>query len=274
MADDGKAVAVWQEGTFEKASWVQEGDTVQLTDLLMNGHLMMSRFDGNETWSAPVPLAEVNEGFCLKDYNVAYDGTSAFIVARRGVYGAQDENVGITVDGNNAVTTQTLLYTEEPVRLRRVGDYNLLSWMTLVDSITSTSYVHIKSFGMDGKEKPGINSSLMLSGTNIDEFAIVPDLEAKSLNNVALLWREQVLENDTARMRLSASRLVPNKDGSFHLGTPITAVQTEAGGTIYTFDGYMTKEKIDVCFIGADKESLLQLNRKTTNYSNTFRISV
>ena len=274
LADDGKAVAVWQEGTFEKASWVQEGDTVQLTDLLMNGHLMMSRFDGNETWSAPVPLAEVNEGFCLKDYNVAYDGTSAFIVARRGVYGAQDENVGITVDGNNAVTTQTLDYTEEPVRLRRVGDVNLLSWMTMVDSITSTSYVHIKSFGMDGKEKPGINSSLMLSGTNIDEFAIVPDLEAKSLNNVALLWREQVLENDTARMRLSASRLVPNKDGSFHLGMPITAVQTEAGGTIYTFDGYMTKEKIDVCFIGADKEGLLQLNRKAAYFGNAFGYSV
>jgi hypothetical protein len=127
---------------------------------------------------------------------------------------------------------------------------------------------------MDGKEKPGINSSLMLSGSNIDEFAIVPDLQAKSLNNVALLWREQVLENDTARMRLSASRLVPNKDGSFHLGMPITAVQTEAGGTIYTFDGYMTKEKIDVCFVGADKEGLLQLNRKAAYFGNAFGYSV
>ena len=274
VADDGKAVAVWQEGTFEKASWVQEGDTVQLSDLLMNGHLMMSRFDGNETWSSPVQLAEVNEGFCLKDYNVAYDGTSAFIVARRGVSGAPDENVGITVDGNNNVATQTLDYTEEPVRLSRVGDYNLMAWMTLADSITSTSCVRIRSYGMDGKEKKGINSSLMLSGTNIDEFAIVPDLEAKSLNNVALLWREQVLENDTARMRISASRLVPNTDGSFHLGTPITAVQTEAGGTIYSFDGYMTKEKIDVCFVGADKDGLLQLNRKAAYFGNAFGYTV
>ena len=274
VADDGKAVAVWQEGTFEKASWVQEGDTVQLSDLLMNGHLMMSRFDGNETWSTPVQLAEVNEGFCLKDYRVAYDGTSAFIVARRGVSGAPDENVGITVDGNNNVATQTLDYTEEPVRLSRVGDYNLMAWMTLTDSASHTSTVRIRSYGMDGKEKKGINSSLILSGTNIDEFAIVPDLEAKSLNNVALLWREQVLENDTARMRISASRLVPNTDGSFHLGTPITAVQTEAGGTIYSFDGYMTKEKIDVCFVGADKDGLLQLNRKAAYFGNAFGYTV
>ena len=274
VADDGKAVAVWQEGTFEKASWVQEGDTVQLTDLLMNGHLMMSRFDGNETWSEPVKLVEVNEGFCLKDYCVAYDGTSAFIVARRGVSGAPDENVGITVDGNNTVATQTLAYTEETVRLSRVGDYNLMAWMTLTDSASHTSCVHIRSYGMDGKEKKGINSSLTLSGTNVDEFALVPDLEAKSLGNVALLWREQVLENDTARMRICASRLVPNKDGSYRLGTPLTAVQTEAGGTIYSFDGYMTKEKIDVCFVGADKAGLTQLNRKAAYFGNAFGYTI
>ena len=274
MADDGKAVAIWQEGNIEKGSWVQEGDTVQLADLLMNGHLMMSRFDGNETWSEPVKLAEVNEGFCLKDYRVAYDGTSAFIIARRSISSTQNENVCIMVDGNNTVTTQTFDYTNGPVRLHRVGDYNLASWMTVADSITKTVCVRIKSFGMDGKEKKGINSSLILSGINIDEFAIVPDMDAKSLNNVALLWREQVLENDTVRMRIRASRLVPNQDGSFRLGTPITAVQTEANGIIYKFDGYMTKEKIDVCFVGADKEGRTQLNRKAAYFGNAFDYSI
>ena len=274
MADDGKAVAIWQEGTIEKGSWVTPQDTVQLADLLMNGHLMMSRFDGNETWSEPVKLAEVNENFCLKDYRVAYDGTSAFIIARRSISSTQNENVCIMVDGNNTVTTQTFDYTTGPVRLHRVGDYNLASWMTVADSITKTVCVRIKSFGMDGKEKKGINSSLLLTGTNIDEFAIVPDMDAKSLSNVALLWREQVLANDTLRMRIRASRLVPNQDGSFHLGTPITAVQTEAGGIIYNFDGYMTKEKIDVCFVGADKTGLTQLNRKAAYFGNAFDYSI
>ena len=274
MADDGKAVAVWQEGTIEKGSWVTDKDTVQLADLLMNGHLMMSHFDGNETWSEPVQLAEVNENFCLKDYCVAYDGTSAFIVARRSISSTQYENVSIMVDGNNTVTTQTFDYTNGPVRLHRVGDCNLVSWMAVADSITKTVCVSIKSFGMDGKEKKGINSSLMLSGTSIDEFAIVPDMEAKSLNNVALLWREQVLENDSLHMRIRASRLVPNQDGSFHLGTPITAVQTEAGGIIYNFDGYMTKEKIDVCFVGADKDGITQLNRKAVYFGNAFGYTV
>lgn len=274
MADDGKAVAVWQEGTIEKGSWVTDKDTVQLSDLMMNGHLMMSRFDGNETWSEPVQLAEVNENFCLKDYRVAYDGTSAFIVAHRSISNTQYENVSIMVDGNNTVTTQTFDYTNGPVRLHRVGDCNLVSWMSVADSITKTVCVSIKSFGMDGKEKKGINSSLMLSGTSIDEFAIVPDMEAKSLNNVALLWREQVLENDTVRMCIRASRLVPNQDGSFHLGTPITAVQTESGSTIYNFDGYMTKEKIDVCFVGADKEGITQLNRKAVYFGNAFGYTI
>ena len=274
MADDGKAVAIWQEGTFEKASWVQEGDTVQLTDLLMNGHLMMSRFDGNETWSEPIQLAEVNEAFCLKDYRVAYDGTSAFIVARRGISGSPDENIGIMVDGNNAVTMQTLDYTDEPVRLRRVGDYNLMAWMSVADSISGTTCVRVKSYGMDGKAKKGINSSLILNEISADEFTIVPDMQAKSLSNVALLWREQAFENDTTRMRLRASRLVPNQDGSFHLGAPITAVQLDGNATIYSFDGYMTKEKIDVCYIGADNDGTVLLNRKAAYFGNAFGYTV
>lgn len=146
--------------------------------------------------------------------------------------------------------------------------------MTIADSTKNEMCVRIKSFGMDGKEKKGINSSLIMSGSNIDEFVIVPDMEAKSLNNVALLWREQVLENDTVRMCIRASRLVPNQDGSFHLGTPVTAVQMESGGTIYNFDGYMTKEKIDVCFVGADKEGITQLNRKAVYFGNAFAYTV
>ena len=176
---------------------------MQLSDLMMNGHLMMSRFDGNETWSEPVKLVELNEDFCLKDYRVAYDGTSAFIVARRSISSVQYENVGIMVDGNNTVTKQTM--------------------DDIVGAVGNEMCVRIKSFGIDGKEKKGINSSLIMSGSNINEFVIVPDMEAKSLNNVALLWREQVLENDTVRMCIRASRLVPNQDGSFHLGTPVTA---------------------------------------------------
>ena len=274
MADDGKAVVVWQEGTIEKGSWVTDKDTVQLSDLMMNGHLMMSRFDGNETWSEPVKLAELNEDFCLKDYRVAYDGTSAFIVARRSISSVQYENVGIMVDGNNTVTKQTMDDIVGAVDMHRVGDYNLVSWMTIADSTKNEMCVRIKSFGMDGKEKKGINSSLIMSGSNIDEFVIVPDMEAKSLNNVALLWREQVLENDTVRMCIRASRLVPNQDGSFHLGTPVTAVQTEANGIIYNFDGYMTKEKIDVCFVGTDQEGNTQLNRKAVYFGNAFAYTV
>ena len=178
------------------------------------------------------------------------------------------------VDGNNTVTTQTLAYTDEPVRLHRVGDYNLMGWMSVADSLSGTTCIRVKSCGMDGKDKKGINSSLILNEISADEFTIVADMQAKSLSNVALLWREQVIENDTTRMRLRASRLVPDENGSFHLGTPVTAVQMEEGGNIYMFDGYMTKEKIDVCYVGSDKEGNLQLNRKAAYFGNSFGYTV
>ena len=274
MADDGKAVAVWQEGLIEKGSWVTEKDTVKLNDLVMTGNLMMSRFDGNETWSEPVKLMELNETCSMKDYRVSYDGTTAFIVASKGGYGVADENISLTIDASNNVTTHPMEQSDNYMRLCRIGDNNLVAWMAIADTVSGTKCIRVKNYGMDGNAKKGINTSLILSEITADEFSIVPDMQAKSLNNVAVLWRQTTFENDTAKMCLMASRLVPDTDGSFHLGTPITAVKVDPGSTIYNFDGYMTNEKIQVCFVATDKEGNTQLNKKAAYFGNAYGYTV
>ena len=92
LADNGTGVAIWQEGLLGKGSWVTEKDTTDLTDLVMTGNLMMSRYDGNETWTAPVPLMAVGENCILKDYRVTYDGSTAFVIVRKSD-GTKNENI-------------------------------------------------------------------------------------------------------------------------------------------------------------------------------------
>ena len=274
LAADGTGAAIWQEGVLEKGSWLAPEDTVQLEDMVMNGQLMMSRFDGNETWSAPIPLITLDENCALKDYRITYDGSKAFIVARKVTKDDENMNICFTVDGAGNVTMHDVEQTEELMRLRRVGDYNVLAWKTPTDSLTGASSFCVKSYDMDGNPKTGINTSLVLNQGNVEDFRIIPDLEAKSLNNVALLWRETSAVNDSTVMRLMASRLVPNQDGSFGLGTPNTTVRVTGDNVICDFDGYMTKEKMQVCYVAVDEQGYSQINKTASYFGNAFNYTV
>ena len=274
LADNGTGVAIWQEGLFEKGSWVTDKDTVQLTDMVMNGQLMLSRFDGNETWTAPIPLLSLDENMRLKDYRITYDGTTAFIIARKVGREGGAENLCMTVDAGGQVATHDIEQTDELLRLRRVGNQNIVAWTELADTTTTTTAVQVKSYGMDGKAQKGINISLMLNNVQVEDFRVVPDLQAQSLRNVALLWRETKSVNDSAMVRLMTARLVPNEDGSFGIGTPIAAVSLDHGNAIYGFDGYMTDEKMQVCYVAVDSTGYSQLNKTAAYFGNAFGYSI
>ena len=274
LADNGTGVAIWQEGFIDKGSWVTEKDTTQLTDLVMNGQLMLSRYDGNETWTAPVPLMALSQDFVLKDYSVTYDGQTVFVVAQKGRKDADDETLCFTVDAAGKVIMHDIEQSDELMKVRRVAAHNVLAWKTKDETKPNLTCIHVKSYGMDGKEDKGINSSLMLNNVNAEDFKIVPDLDACSLDHVALLWRETKHANDSVMARIMASRLVPKSDGSFGLGSPISAVRVDGSNTIYNFDGYMTDEKIQVCYVAVDSLGYSQLNKTAAYFGNAFGYTV
>ena len=274
LADNGTGVGIWQEGLLEKGSWVTPDDTVQITDLVMHGKLMMSRFDGNETWSEPIPLMTLDENCALKDYHVTYDGSTAFIVARKASKDTDNQNICMTVDASGNVTMHDIEQTDQLMRLRRVGDNNVIAWTAPIDSLQSGTNFRVRSYGMDGNPKDGINTSIILNNVNVDDYRIIPDLEAKSLNNVALMWREVPMASDSTSMRLMAVRLVPNKDGSFGVGTPMTVVRLTDSNSIFGFDGYMTNEKIQACYVAVDSLGNSQLNKTAAYFGNAFGYTV
>lgn len=274
LADNGTGVAIWQEGLFERGSWAAEKDTVQLTDMVMNGQLMLSRFDGNETWTAPIPLLSLDENMRLKDYRVTYDGSTAFIIARKVGRESGAANLCMTVDASGQVAMHDIEQTDELVRLRRVGDHNVVAWTSLADTTTYATNIRIKSYGMDGKAKKGINNALVLNNVLVEDIRLVPDLQAQSLNNVALLWRETKSVNDSTMVRLMSARLVPNSDGTFGVGMPVAVVAVDHSNAIYGFDGYMTDDKIQVCYVAVDSLGYSQLNKTAAYFKNAFSYSV
>lgn len=274
LAEDGTGVAIWQEGLMGKGSWVAPEDTVQLHDLVMNGQLMLARFDGNETWSAPIPLMAVNESCALKDYSVTYDGDKAFIIARKVNTDSSEENICLTVDQTGNVTMHDIEQTNDKMQLRRVGSHNVLAWTTEGDTETVNTCFHVKSYDMDGKADKGINTSQILNNINVEDYYLVPDLQAKSLDNVALLWKETNYMTDSTKVYLRAARLVPNKDGSFGIGTPINAVTLDRSSSLYDFDGYMNNEKIQVCYVAVDSLGNSQLNKTAAYFGNAFGYTI
>ena len=181
MAENGTGVAIWQEGLLGKGSWVTEKDTTDIADLVMTGQLMMSRYDGNETWTAPVPLMAVGENCILKDYRVTYDGSTAFVIVRKSD-GTKSENVCMTVDAGNNITSHDVNQSDVMMNLRRVGNHNLLAWTSQPDSLSNSTFFQMKSYDMSGKPDQGINTSLMLNNTDVEEFRIIPDLTAASVS--------------------------------------------------------------------------------------------
>ena len=274
LADNGTGVAIWQEGLIDKGSWVTEKDTAEVTDLVMNGQLMLSRYDGNETWTAPIPLMSVSQDCILRDYSVTYDGQKIFVVAQKVRRDADNETLCFTVDAAGKVTMHDIEQSDEVMKVRRVAGHNVLAWKTQDETKPNNTCIHVKSYGMDGKEDRGINSSLMLNNVSVEEFSITPDLDACSLEHVALLWRETTHTSDSTHVSIKASRLVPKSDGSFGLGSPITTVRVDGNNTVYNFDGYMTDEKIQVCYVAVDSLGNSQLNKTAAYFGNAFSYTV
>ena len=186
---------------------------------------------------------------------------------------ASDPEIPEEIAAGN-VTMHDIEQTDQLMRMRRIGDLNVLAWATPIDTIGSGTNFRVKSYGMDGKAKDGTNTSIILNNVNVDDFRIVPDLEAQSLNNVALLWREIPMASDSTSMRLMAARLVPNKDGGFGIGTPMTTVRLPKSNNIFGFDGYMTNEKIQVCYVAVDSLGVSQLNKTVSYFGNAFNYTI
>ncbi len=275
MASDGTAVAVWQEGEIKRGSYLAEKDTAQLGDLYMQGNLMLSRFDGNETWTEPVAIQPLTENRALTDYLPTYDGQNVFLIASKATEREATEMVVLTVDAQNKVTLVDSVKTTTLPALKRIGNQNVMAWKELCDSTKGTYSIRMRSYDMMGKATNAIDAAVPVGSKEVQNFRLVSDLSAASLSNVALLWLERTEKNDSVFDVLKASRLVANSDKSFTPGSAMTVVNLHrATAQMGSYDGYMTNEKLQACYVATNADGSTQLNRTVTYFKNAFKYAI
>jgi biotin carboxyl carrier protein len=112
-------------------------------------------------------------------------------------------------------------------------------------------------------------------GNTISRFHIVADQNAKSLRNLGLMWMQSTPSDNTETVNnlLKAARLVPDGNNT-RVGTPLVLAEVSDDNRVYDFDGYMTDEKINGCYLVSDANGGTMINRVTSYFSNAFSYSI
>ncbi len=277
LDDNGHAVAIWQEGYHRANPLLSPEEQNDITSLSLMGNLVLSRYDG-EKWSKPIELLYLNFRRQLSDYQVTVKDGEVLVAGTEITLpdsivkpffihvSPQDE---IVLDENAPMQKNSMF------ELRRVGNQNVLAQLVEVDANTGRSQIALNSYDMTGKPD-GALSTVVSPGTDqISKFHLVVDQDARSLRNMGVMWMQTEHDQSTDSIfnLLKAARLVPNGN-NMNVGIPLILAQIDEGETVFDFDGYMTDEKINGCYLANDTITGSQLKRVSAYFSNAFSYSL
>ena len=89
------------------------------------------------------------------------------------------------------------------------------------------------------------------------------------------MWMQATPSDNTESVNnlLKAARLVPDGNNT-RVGTPLVLAEVSDDNRVYDFDGYMTDEKINGCYLVSDANGGTMINRVTSYFSNAFSYSI
>ena len=275
LDDNGNAAAIWQNGSFSRNPLLPYEEQEDISNLVFNGYLVLSRFNGEE-WSEPLDLLRLNRKLKLADYQLTVKNGEVFIAAIEQLPDDVIKPVFIHVSADDKVTvTDAPMENNNKFELRRVGNHNVLAQIVEMGESENHLSIALNSYDMQGQPDGQLQSSVNAGNNMISNFHLVVDQNAKSLNNLGLMWMQTLNSDDseTVNYVLKAARLVP--DGKNMLvGTPILMAEVPEGNPVYDFDGYMTDEKITGCYLVGDADAGTQINRVTAYFENAFSYSI
>lgn len=274
--DNGHAVAIWQDGYLARNPRLSVSEQNDVCNLLFIGNLVLSRFDGTR-WSDPVGLVYLDRRLQLSEYQVTVKDGEVLIAAMEVLPNQVIQPVFIHVTADNQVTvTNAPMEKNNKFELRRVGDHNVLAQLMEVGSDEDSQVrIALNSFDMSGVHDGQVSTSLNPGYDNVEKFHLVVDQKAQSLRNLGLMWiqAQQETNSDNVYNLIKAARLVPSGQ-NMDIGTPLTMAEISDESRVYDFDGYMTDEKIDGCYLINDESGNAQINRVTSYFSNAFSYSI
>ena len=275
LDDNGHAAAIWQQGYYIRKSGLSPEEQNDIENLQFMGDLMYSRFDGT-SWTEPVSILRLNRKLQLSEYQISYHNGEAFIAATEILPDDVVKPVFIHVAENGNVTiTDAPMQANNIFEVRRVGDHNVVAQLTEAGTEDKQVRIALNSYDMQGQPDGQLNTSVTTGNDGISSFRLVADQNARSLSNLGLMWVQttQDASADSTYNTLFAARLVPN-DQAIIVGSPLTLARINHANQVYSYDGYMTDEKISACYLANDTINGTQLNRVVAYFSNAFSYSI
>ena len=275
LDDNGNAAAIWQEGYLNRDATLSYQEQQDIANLVLNGDLVLSRFNGTD-WSKPVSLLRLNRKLKLAEYQLTVKNGEVFVAAIEILPDDVVKPVFIHVSADDKVTvTDAPMADNSKFELRRVGNHNVLAQMVDLGQTENNLRIALNSYDMKGQADGQLCSSVDAGDNIISNFHLVTDQNAKSLNNLGLMWMQSMPSDDSQSVNstLKAARLVPDGN-NMHVGTPLVMAEITGDTPVYDFDGYMTNEKINGCYLVSDANGGTKINRVTSYFENQFSYSI
>ena len=276
LDNNGHAVAIWQKGRLSRNYRLSVSEQQDITNLLFMGDLVLSRFDGTN-WSEPKELVHLERRLQLSEYQLTVNNGEVFIVATEVLEDETVKPVFIHVSADDKVTiTDAPMEQNSKFELRRVGNHNVVAQLAEV-GIEGDKHirVNLNSYDKSGQADGALNTSVRADNSDISKFRLVADQNAQSLRNIGLMWVQvkPTANSEGVVNLIRAARLVPDGQNML-VGTPLTLAEVSDENQIYDYDGYMTDEKINGCYLMSSETGGTQIQRATAYFSNAFSYSI
>ncbi len=270
VQDDGHAAVVWLSGTPMATEDEDEADRQQY----LVGSYLLSRYDGNQ-WSKPIELAKLGRSFVVSDHRMVMAGDSLFIIMEHQDEVSSKENPYIDyicVTPKNAISTQFGIERGRNPQVVRMGDVNMVGYLT--QRPDSTQDIRLRTVDMGNNPVASTDSYARLGKRSVGSFKLTATENAASLDDLALIWSQSVLnpQTDKAESWLCAGRFGKSGQQLF-VSYPEQVVQIPDDFTPSAFDGYIDQNNLHVVYAFSDIENDgTAVIQKDVQFTNSVRI--
>ena len=250
--NDGKAVAIWQQG---KARFNTEGDRY------IDGSLMLSRYDGTY-WSYPIEIKRLHRRSVPADYQVTMKNDSVLVMMtlKQDVDNAekQAQLIYINVSADDKVREHYTLNAGAKPQMVNVNGANLVGYIRTNEQGRD---IELNTVNMKGEPTGKLTGFLGMENRTVNDFRLIVDNEATDLSDVALLWTQSDQEstdngNGTIdvkiKNRIYASKLCSN-DGQLYFSAPVEIATMPDDVSLVSMDGYLAGLDMKVAYCVSDE---------------------
>ncbi|MDF9830811.1 Ig-like domain-containing protein [Parabacteroides sp. PF5-6] len=222
------AGVVWSRGSL---------DVDDEMEISLNGHLVMSRYDGTE-WKK-YELLPINELNKVGAYSIAMAANGIALIAIEKIENEEAYIQLISVTPEGEVTVVDTGKKGHGPNIKTLGENFILSYLTAKSAETAEEDIYFALIGKDGKPA-GISGFGGLSNKIPQNYQLIVAENATKLSDVSVLWNESKINQQTDQIEsaIFAAKLGTNNE-QFYTSQPTKVFDIPKDVRVHSYDGYV-----------------------------------